>query len=116
MSKNNDGIIYWPDPADETTRRPTRGSNGCEWCVINLGRGDCTYITDLANCPLSNKEVRLLNNIFIALQQRLLSDSELDIIRAILNGKYEESNLAPPNPETILIRVWVNDQKEDGDD
>ena len=83
----NDGMIYWPDPADEKTKGPTRGSNGCEWCIINLGRGNCTYISDLANCPLTDEQVILLNNFFLALQQRKLGPENEDAIRKAIAGE-----------------------------
>ena len=83
----NDGMIYWPDPADEKTKGPTRGSNGCEWCIINLGRSNCTYISDLANCPLTDEQVILLNNFFLALQQRKLGPENEDAIRKAIAGE-----------------------------
>ena len=83
----NDGMIYWPDPADEKTKGPTRGSNGCEWCIINLGRGNCTYISDLANCPLTDEQVILLNNFFLVLQQRKLGPENEDAIRKAIAGE-----------------------------
>jgi len=47
-----------------------RGDKGCEWCVINMGRGACTFVVEVENCPLSDKEVVKLNRTFSRLMKR----------------------------------------------